>query len=90
VPTHLHAPFALTFESLGEVATNDVVDADDLHAVSRLRSECFLNSSDFGGASGPEDRYRPSSVRGRNAAQQRDPPPDTITIFEKLVYNMRS
>ena len=59
--SHLYAPFTPTFESLSEVTADDVIDANDLHVVSsRLRSECLLDSGDFGEASCSEDRGKPS------------------------------
>ena len=65
VSTRMCTPFARTFESVGEVARNDVVDSDDLHAVSsRLRGERFLDSGDFGGANGSEGRCKLGSIRG--------------------------
>jgi len=55
VPPQLRPPFAPTLQSIGEVAADDVIDTNDLYAVSsRLRSECLLDSRNFGGASGSE------------------------------------
>ena len=62
VPHQLRAPFAPTLESIGEVAANDIINTNDLYAVSsRLRRERLLDSGNFGGASGSKDRHKPSS-----------------------------
>jgi len=56
VPPQLRTPFARTLESIGEVAADDVIDTNDLYAVSsRLGSECLLDSGNFGGASSSKD-----------------------------------
>jgi hypothetical protein len=92
MPTHPWIPIPPTFESLGEIVGNDVVDPNDLHAIpSGLRSKCFLDSRNFDGASGSEDRCNPSSARKPETRRSEEgSPPDPIAFFEKLVYNMGS
>jgi len=52
----LCVPFAPTFESLGVVSANDIIDTNDLHtAFSMVRIECLLDIGDFGGADSSED-----------------------------------
>ena len=62
VSNRLCGPFAPTFEGLGEISANDIINTNDIHAVSSgLGSKGILHSGDFGGAGGSEDRH-PSSA----------------------------
>ena len=58
--------FVPTLQSFGEVAINDVIDTNDLHAV---RSKCLLDSGDFDGASSAEERRKPGSGKNRDATR---------------------